>query len=151
MECERDVWEHGGRLFTCATCANWICEDDQLEHQAMCQTLETETNHCISCNRLGIWSCLRCKVTALDRGCHGCTVSALKTHDSTRNGGRVLPDAGDRDQSQHLLQPPGHPVVPAVQGDSMDSPGPDLLCLGSWYEHCMPCPGRKCSKASVRP
>ena len=46
----------------CATCSNWICEDDQLEHQAMCQTLETETNHCISCNRLGIWSCLRCKV-----------------------------------------------------------------------------------------
>ena len=49
-------------LLQCATCANWICEDDQLEHQAMCQTLETETNHCISCNRLGIWSCLRCKV-----------------------------------------------------------------------------------------
>lgn len=49
-------------LMQCATCANWICEDDQLEHQAMCQTLETETNHCISCNRLGIWSCLRCKV-----------------------------------------------------------------------------------------
>lgn len=82
MECERDVWEHGGRLFTCATCANWICEDDQLEHQAMCQTLETETDHCISCNRLGIWSCLRCKVTAwtaLDPNCFALAACTSRT------------------------------------------------------------------------
>lgn len=66
VECERGVWDHGGRLFTCATCANWICEDDQLEHQAMCQVLESETGKCISCNRLGVWSCLRCKLAFCD-------------------------------------------------------------------------------------
>eukprot|EP00210_Caulerpa_lentillifera_P006646 g6349.t1 len=60
--CQRGVWDHGGRLFKCATCDNWICEDDQFEHQASCQVLDSETNHCMSCNRIGIYSCLRCKV-----------------------------------------------------------------------------------------
>ena len=32
----------------CATCDNWSCEDDQFEHQASCQVLESESNHCIS-------------------------------------------------------------------------------------------------------
>lgn len=32
----------------CASCDNWICEDDQFEHQASCQVLESESNHCIS-------------------------------------------------------------------------------------------------------
>ena len=29
----------------CATCANWICEDDQLEHQAMCQVILSRGSH----------------------------------------------------------------------------------------------------------
>ena len=33
IECERDVWSHGGRIFKCSFCANFICEDDQFEHQ----------------------------------------------------------------------------------------------------------------------
>ncbi len=35
-------------LVQCASCDNWICEDDQFEHQASCQVLESESNHCIS-------------------------------------------------------------------------------------------------------
>ena len=35
-------------LVQCASCDNWICEDDQCEHQASCQVLESESNHCIS-------------------------------------------------------------------------------------------------------
>ncbi|DBB05547.1 hypothetical protein WJX77_007935 [Trebouxia sp. C0004] len=66
VECERGVWQHGGRMFKCASCDNWICEDDQFEHQASCQVLESESNHCISCNRLGVWSCLRCKIAFCD-------------------------------------------------------------------------------------
>ena len=103
IECERSVYDHGGRMFKvsmlfcciheigsmqacqrlqvsllvfqlvtmygllqCTTCENWICEDDQFEHQASCQVLESETGHCISCNRLGIWSCLRCKLCYCD-------------------------------------------------------------------------------------
>lgn len=53
-------------MFKCASCENWICEDDQFEHQASCQVLESESNHCISCNRLGVWSCLRCKIAFCD-------------------------------------------------------------------------------------
>ena len=37
MECERGVWEHGGRIFRCAFCEGHLCEDDQFEHQASCQ------------------------------------------------------------------------------------------------------------------
>ncbi|XP_041969173.1 zinc finger protein 330 homolog isoform X2 [Aricia agestis] len=61
MECERGVWEHGGRIFRCSFCAGFLCEDDQFEHQASCQVLESETYKCQSCNRLGQHSCLRCK------------------------------------------------------------------------------------------
>ncbi|KAK1175872.1 zinc finger protein 330-like isoform X1 [Acipenser oxyrinchus oxyrinchus] len=61
IECERGVWEHGGRIFRCSFCDNFLCEDDQFEHQASCQVLEAETFKCISCNRLGQHSCLRCK------------------------------------------------------------------------------------------
>ncbi|KAK9809693.1 hypothetical protein WJX73_005740 [Symbiochloris irregularis] len=66
IECERTVYDHGGRMFKCATCESWICEDDQFEHQASCQVLESETGKCISCNRLGFWSCLRCKIAFCD-------------------------------------------------------------------------------------
>ena len=73
----------GGRIFRCAFCDCFLCEDDQFEHQASCQRLESEDLKCsyidlmmyyfpaycvivivgVSCNRLGQYSCLRCKVT----------------------------------------------------------------------------------------
>lgn len=61
IECKRGVWEHGGRIFKCSFCMNFLCEDDQFEHQASCQTLDSETYKCASCNRNGQYSCLRCK------------------------------------------------------------------------------------------
>lgn len=61
VECERGLWDHGGRIFRCSFCSNFLCEDDQFEHQASCQVLEAETYKCVSCNRLGQHSCLRCK------------------------------------------------------------------------------------------
>ncbi|KAH9631934.1 hypothetical protein HF086_000271 [Spodoptera exigua] len=59
--CVAGVWEHGGRVFRCCFCQGFLCEDDQFEHQASCQVLEAETYKCQSCNRLGQYSCLRCK------------------------------------------------------------------------------------------
>lgn len=61
VECERCVWDHGGRMFKCSFCDAFLCEDDQFEHQASCQVLESENYKCQSCNRLGQYSCLRCK------------------------------------------------------------------------------------------
>ncbi|KAL3267286.1 hypothetical protein HHI36_011417 [Cryptolaemus montrouzieri] len=61
IECERGVWDHGGRLFKCSFCNSFLCEDDQFEHQASCQVLESENYKCQSCNKLGQYSCLRCK------------------------------------------------------------------------------------------
>ncbi|KAI2668133.1 Zinc finger protein 330 [Labeo rohita] len=66
IECDRSVWEHGGRIFRCSFCHNFLCEDDQFEHQASCQVLEAETFKCLSCNRLGQHSCLRCKACFCD-------------------------------------------------------------------------------------
>ncbi|GAA6080614.1 zinc finger protein 330 [Tachysurus ichikawai] len=66
IECDRSVWEHGGRIFRCSFCNNCLCEDDQFEHQASCQVLEAETFKCVSCNRLGQHSCLRCKACFCD-------------------------------------------------------------------------------------
>ncbi|KAI8798631.1 zinc finger protein 330 [Biomphalaria glabrata] len=60
-ECKRGVWDHGGRIFTCSYCSKFLCEDDQFEHQASCQVLESENYKCLSCNKLGQYSCLRCK------------------------------------------------------------------------------------------
>ncbi|XP_054264979.1 zinc finger protein 330 homolog [Macrosteles quadrilineatus] len=60
-ECERGVWDHGGRIFKCSFCDSFLCEDDQFEHQASCQVLESENYKCQSCNKLGQYSCLRCK------------------------------------------------------------------------------------------
>ncbi|KAG8522179.1 Zinc finger protein 330 [Galemys pyrenaicus] len=64
----------GGRIFSCSFCHNFLCEDDQFEHQASCQVLEAETFKCkfvkavlcVSCNRLGQHSCLRCKACFCD-------------------------------------------------------------------------------------
>ncbi|KAJ3655439.1 hypothetical protein Zmor_014571 [Zophobas morio] len=61
IECQRGVWDHGGRLFKCSFCDSFLCEDDQFEHQASCQVLESENYKCQSCNKLGQYSCLRCK------------------------------------------------------------------------------------------
>jgi len=61
IECERGIWDHGGRVFKCCFCNNFLCEDDQFEHQASCQVLESESYKCLSCNKLGQYSCLRCK------------------------------------------------------------------------------------------
>ncbi|NP_998538.1 zinc finger protein 330 [Danio rerio] len=66
IECDRSVWEHGGRIFRCSFCHNFLCEDDQFEHQASCQVLEAETYKCLPCNRLGQHSCLRCKACFCD-------------------------------------------------------------------------------------
>eukprot|EP00803_Ostreobium_quekettii_P008228 evm.model.scf_638.2 EVM.evm.TU.scf_638.2 scf_638:23522-31216(-) len=82
VACERGVWEIGGRMFQCATCSEWVCEDDQFEHQASCQVLESETNHCMSCNRLGNWSCLRCKICFCDTHVKSKTMGVLKKGES---------------------------------------------------------------------
>lgn len=66
IECDRGVWDHGGRIFRCSFCQNFLCEDDQFEHQASCQVLQAETFKCVSCNRLGQHSCLRCKACYCD-------------------------------------------------------------------------------------
>ncbi|KAG0582506.1 hypothetical protein KC19_3G065500 [Ceratodon purpureus] len=73
IECERVVWDHGGRLFRCFSCDMWLCEDDQFEHQASCQQLDTETFHCLSCNRTGLYTCLRCKICFCDEHVKGVT------------------------------------------------------------------------------
>ena len=65
-ECQRDVWHHGGKMFQCNICGKWCCQDDHFEHQAMCQTLEGDSFKCISCNKRGQWSCMRCKISYCD-------------------------------------------------------------------------------------
>ncbi|WAQ98247.1 ZN330-like protein [Mya arenaria] len=62
MECQRSVLDQGGRFFECSFCHNFLCEDDQFEHQAMCQQLDSDSYKCGSCNKLGQYSCLRCKI-----------------------------------------------------------------------------------------
>ena len=66
IECQRGVWDHGGRIFTCSFCFKFLCEDDQFEHQASCQVVEAENLKCQSCNRHGQYTCLRCKVCFCD-------------------------------------------------------------------------------------
>ncbi|XP_060557593.1 zinc finger protein 330 homolog, partial [Ruditapes philippinarum] len=65
-ECQRSVENQGGRFFRCSFCWNFLCEDDQFEHQASCQQLESDSYKCGSCNKLGQWSCLRCKICFCD-------------------------------------------------------------------------------------
>jgi hypothetical protein len=38
----------GGRVFQCSFCEQCLCEDDQFEHQASCQVLESENYKCKS-------------------------------------------------------------------------------------------------------
>jgi NOA36 protein len=61
IECERDTYSHGGRVYMCSFCNSYLCEDDQFEHQASCQVLEQESYKCQSCNKMGQYSCLKCK------------------------------------------------------------------------------------------
>jgi hypothetical protein len=84
IECERVVWDHGGRLFRCFSCDMWLCEDDQFEHQASCQQLDTETFHCLSCNRTGLYTCLRCKICFCDEHVKGVTNVAKRGEVCTR-------------------------------------------------------------------
>lgn len=65
-ECKRGVWDHGGRMFLCSFCACHLCEDDQFEHQASCQRLDSESYKCMSCNKIGQYSCLKCKICFCD-------------------------------------------------------------------------------------
>ena len=53
-------------MYTCITCEFWLCSDDFFEHQASCQQLEGENFKCVSCNKFGTFSCLRCKVSYCD-------------------------------------------------------------------------------------
>ncbi|VDP23907.1 unnamed protein product [Heligmosomoides polygyrus] len=62
VECKRGVWDHGGRIYNCSYCLNFLCEDDQFEHQASCQQVYSENYKCQSCNRLGAYTCMRCKI-----------------------------------------------------------------------------------------
>ncbi|VDK26343.1 unnamed protein product [Anisakis simplex] len=55
-----------GRIFRCCFCQNFLCEDDQFEHQASCQQLDSENYKCMSCNRLGQFTCMRCKICFCD-------------------------------------------------------------------------------------
>jgi len=66
FECKRGVWDHGGRVFQCSFCHTFLCEDDQFEHQASCQRLEAEDYKCVSCNRHGQHSCMKCKICFCD-------------------------------------------------------------------------------------
>lgn len=65
-ECERDVWDHGGRIYKCCFCQLFLCEDDQFEHQASCQVLDSDSYKCMSCNRQGQFSCMQCKICFCD-------------------------------------------------------------------------------------
>lgn len=112
------MWDHGGRLFKCSFCDNFLCEDDQFEHQASCQVLESENYKCLSCNKLGQYSCLRCKTCYCEdhirrKGfkyeknkvipCPKCGYDTAQTKDlcmSTRThkfGRQAQPDYGDDD------------------------------------------------------
>ncbi|KAK0397845.1 hypothetical protein QR680_002300 [Steinernema hermaphroditum] len=66
LECKRGVWDHGGRIYKCSFCRNFLCEDDQFEHQASCQQLDSENYKCMSCNKLGQFTCMRCKICFCD-------------------------------------------------------------------------------------
>ncbi|CAB0016224.1 unnamed protein product [Nesidiocoris tenuis] len=108
-ECERGVWDHGGRIFKCSFCSNFLCEDDQFEHQASCQH-----------------SCLRCKTCYCDdhvrrKGfkyeknkaipCPKCGFETSSTKDlsmSVRSHkfgrqGNTVPDDGDDDDHGYEL------------------------------------------------
>ena len=56
----------GGRFFNCSTCSAALCEEDQLQHEGTCTTIDGDSFKCKSCNRTGVYSCLSCKVSFCD-------------------------------------------------------------------------------------
>eukprot|EP01130_Rhizamoeba_saxonica_P006923 TRINITY_DN2778_c0_g2_i1.p1 TRINITY_DN2778_c0_g2~~TRINITY_DN2778_c0_g2_i1.p1 ORF type:complete len:279 (-),score=49.01 TRINITY_DN2778_c0_g2_i1:6-842(-) len=81
IECEREIWDHGGRMYKCGTCSEWLCQDDAFEHQASCEVLEGESFKCRSCNKLGVWACLRCKICYCDDHVLSAITRTLKSGD----------------------------------------------------------------------
>ena len=43
-----NIQQIGGRVFQCSFCSQFLCEDDQFEHQASCQVLESENFKCMT-------------------------------------------------------------------------------------------------------
>ncbi|KAI3380658.1 hypothetical protein SNEBB_002296 [Seison nebaliae] len=82
VECSRTVYDHGGRIFQCAYCTESLCEDDQFEHQAMCQRVDGESLKCGSCNRQSQFSCLRCKKCFCDEHVKRPHIKYEKSEDS---------------------------------------------------------------------
>lgn len=66
VECKRDSWDLSCQMYKCGFCDLFLCEDDQLQHQAQCQVLDSPDYKCKSCNRHGHYSCLKCKVSYCD-------------------------------------------------------------------------------------
>ncbi|VDL82837.1 unnamed protein product [Nippostrongylus brasiliensis] len=81
IECKRGVWDHGGRIFNCGYCLNFLCEDDQFEHQASCQQVYSENYKCLSCNRLGAYTCMRCKICFCDEHVRRKGVAVVRSKD----------------------------------------------------------------------
>uniref|UniRef100_A0A182YMA5 Uncharacterized protein n=1 Tax=Anopheles stephensi TaxID=30069 RepID=A0A182YMA5_ANOST len=145
IECERGVWDHGGRMFKCSFCNNFLCEDDQFEHQASCQVLESESYKCQSCNKLGQYSCLRCKTCYCDdhirrKGfkydknkpipCPKCNYETSQTKDlsmsvrSHKYGRKRLDDEGEDDDyaydDEYMAYRSSHDHYNEVSGGSSD-------------------------------
>jgi len=99
IECDRIVWEHGGRMFKCVTCDHWLCEDDYFEHQASCQRLETETFKCVSCSKFGNYSCLRCKLSYCDDHVKSLLYKSTKEFTPCKKCGFPLKDTKDLSMS----------------------------------------------------
>ena len=55
----------GGRIFVCSFCASFLCEDDQFEHQAKCQVLESETLKCKFLESVMVITVKTCRLAAL--------------------------------------------------------------------------------------
>uniref|UniRef100_A0A8C7IEH9 Zinc finger protein 330 n=1 Tax=Oncorhynchus kisutch TaxID=8019 RepID=A0A8C7IEH9_ONCKI len=96
IECERCVWDHGnlchfiilsnlffswGRVYRCSFCHNFLCEDDQFEHQASCQVLEAETYKCDDKAHLGL------VLKILNSCLYSCTHPAARTTKFGRQSG----------------------------------------------------------------
>lgn len=82
-------------MFRCFSCDQWLCEDDQFEHQASCQQLESETFHCLSCNRLGIYTCLRCKICFCDEHVKSVTTAKKGEGSTCKKCGYALRETKD--------------------------------------------------------
>ena len=97
-------------MFDCAYCGVCLCEDDQFEHQSSCQYLDAETTKCekneesindseksifffflgSSCNRLGQYTCLKCKVHRRKKTKEGLLVLMSPSLDFLLRGSRSM-------------------------------------------------------------